>query len=339
MNGYRELVVSVARQNKFDDFYVAEAMLPWRCTDQSHRILDRYRDIGYDFITITVALDDTAEEALRTIAELDALIEKANDRFQLVRSVSEIAEAQASGKLAISYNFQGTLPFGRSIELVPAFAKLGVGQVLLCYNQTNLVAGGCAEAQPDGGLTRYGRTLVQALSASKIIVDCSHVSESASLETIALSDGPVIFSHSNAMSVYPHYRNVTDDQIRACAESGGYVGVNGLNLFLGDELAEAETLFRHIDFIATLVGPDHVALGLDYVQFEDPIDAYYETHEDAWPTNWYNGRPMRGIKSAQPEIVWDLADMMARAGYEKEDMAKILGGNVRRVAERVWAGD
>lgn len=215
--------------------FLADAMLPWRCTDQSHAILDRYRDIGYDYLTITVALDDSTEQALLTIAELNALIARVPDRFRLVRRAADIAQAQAEGQMAISYNFQGTLPFQRSLDLVPVFADLGVGQVLLCYNQTNFVACGCAENH-DGGLSRYGTSLVKELTAARFILDGSHVSERATFDTMELIDGPFIFSHSNAMSIYPHYRNITDDQIRACAATDGYVGINGLNLFLGDEL-------------------------------------------------------------------------------------------------------
>jgi membrane dipeptidase len=317
------------------DNFLADGMLPWRCTDQSHAILDRYRDIGYDFVTITVALDESTEQALLTIAELNALIARAPDRFRLVRSARDIAQARSAGQMAISYNFQGTLPFQRSLDLVPVFADLGVGQVLLSYNQTNLVACGCAEKH-DGGLSRFGRSLVKALASARIILDGSHVSERATFETMELTDCPFIFSHSNAMAVYPHYRNITDDQIKACAETGGYVGINGLNLFLGDELAESETMFRHIDHVVQLVGPQHAAVGLDYVQFEDPIDAYYETHEDAWPTNWHNGRPMRGIRSAQPEVVIELLKNMRNAGYGDDALKLILGGNILRVAEQIW---
>lgn len=319
---------------------VCEAMLPWECTDKSLVILDRYAACGFDFISITMATDDSpgdaAGDALRSIAELRCLVGSAPAKFQMVRTAADIEHIAAAGKVGISLNFQGTLPFGKTLSLVEPFYELGVRQVLLAYNQQNFVCEGCSE-RTDSGLSKFGVSLVKELHRVGVLVDGTHCGYRATMEAIEIGDGrPFIFSHSNAFSIYPHYRNIKDDQIRACAATNGFVGINGLNLFLGDIDARAETMFNHIDHIASLVGIDHVGLGLDYVQFEDPIDDYYERNPDVWPTNPYNGRPMRGIRSAQPEVLSDLVKLMLEHGYSIESVRKVLGLNYLRVTKTVW---
>lgn len=318
---------------------VCDAMLPWLCTDQSHAILSRYHSIGFDFISITVSSDDEtcdpAAYALRAIGKLRRLIAERPEQYVLAGTVSEIRAASLSRRLAINFNFQGTLAFGKSTDLVWAYRELGLRQVLLAYNQANFVCDGCSETR-DGGLTKVGVRLVKALNEAKITVDGTHCSPRATFDAMELSTQPFIFSHSNCHSVYPHYRNITDNQIKACAETGGFIGINGLNLFLGDEIGGSEAIFRHIDHVATLVGYQHVGLGLDYVQFEDPIDAYYAVNQDTWPVNPYNGRPMRGIRSAQPEQVVEVTELMLRHGYTTAMVEAILGGNYLRVSEQIW---
>ena len=318
---------------------VCDAMLPWLCTDQSHAILSRYKSIGFDFISITLSSDDEACDpagyALRAIAKLRQLMSERPDQYALAGSVEDVHAARASGRLGINFNFQGTLAFGKSTELVWAYRELGLRQVLLAYNQANFVCDGCSE-RTDAGLTKVGIRLVRALNEARITVDGTHCGRRATFDAMECSTHPFMFSHSNCHSVYPHYRNITDEQIKACAATGGFIGINGLNLFLGDDIGGSEAIFRHIDHVANLVGPQFVGLGLDYVQFEDPIDAYYEANEDTWPDNPYNGRPMRGIRSAQPEQIVEVTELMLRHGYSAQVVEGILGGNYLRVSQKIW---
>lgn len=317
---------------------VCDAMLPWLCTDQSHAILRRYHAAGFDFVTITVAGDDSpgdaAGDALRSIARLSALLAERPEAYRRVHRAADIVAAREAGQLAVGFNFQGSLPYGKSPELVAAFAALGVRQTLLAYNQMNFMCEGCSE-RSDAGLSRMGEILVRAMHAAGVIVDGSHVGRRATLDAMALGIAPFVFSHSNCEAVHPHYRNITDEQIRGAAATGGFVGINGLNLFLGDEESRSETIFRHIDHVATLVGPQHAAIGFDYVQFEADIDAYYARTPHVWPTP-ANGRPMAGFRSAQIEQVAEVTALMLEAGYPRAAIEGILGANYLRVARAVW---
>jgi membrane dipeptidase len=169
-----------------------------------------------------------------------------------------------------------------------------------------------------------------------MVVDCSHTGRRSSLEAIEWSSTPPIFSHSGAYSVCRHIRNIHDDQIRACADRGGVIGVVGIGAFLGDAAARAETMFRHIDHIASLVGPQHVGIGTDFVKDIEQIwDAMRALKDSSWPdptgTQLYEGGCF------QPEQLSRLVEIMLDHGYTPEIVQGVLGENFRRLFSEVEA--
>jgi membrane dipeptidase len=109
--------------------------------------------------------------------------------------------------------------------------QLGVRQIHFAYNRNNSVADGCHDVAR--GLTPLGHRMVQAVNDNGILMDCSHTGRLCSLEIMNASSKPVIFSHANPYTLVPHGRNVTDEQIHACAATGGVVCISGLSFFLG----------------------------------------------------------------------------------------------------------
>jgi membrane dipeptidase len=92
-------------------------------------------------------------------------------------------------------------------------------------------------------------------------------------------------------------------------------------------------IFRHIDHIVQLVGPDHVGLGLDYVYDTKELDEYISAHPETWPTDRGYGAPVTFL---EPERIPDIVGVMLNHGYSKEAVLKIIGGNHLRVASAVW---
>src|SRR5690606_13646147 len=133
-------------------------------------------------------------------------------RFAVVSSVGEILQAKEDGKMSITFDLEGANCLDGRIEMIGLFHTLGVRQMLLAYNLNNQAGGGCND--DDRGLLPFGRDVVDEMNRCGMFVDVSHCGYRTSMEVFDYSRKPVIFSHSNPKSLYKHYRNITDEQIK-----------------------------------------------------------------------------------------------------------------------------
>ena len=302
--------------------------------------LPRFVAAGVDVISLTVQNLPGADIARATmhLARVRAGIAARSDRMMLCTSVTEIRRAKATGKLALILNHQDGSPLGGMPEMVEVYHRLGIRVALLAYNAKNGLADGCAE-RTDEGLTSLGRRVVAAMLSSGMLCDGTHMGRRSSLEMAeicAAAGRPMAFTHSNAHAVYPHYRNITDEQMRACAATGGVIGVNGLGEFLPDDEAGTDAIFAHLDHIVTLVGPRHAGIAMDYLRDEDRFWASVRATASAWPDPPGGVRQGRGSRFAQPEQILELTDRMVRAGYPDAAVTDMLGENWARLCEAAW---
>ena len=316
---------------------VCDMTLPWL----HHYMVDedvtlpRYKRAGIDFVSLTVNITrNSLAETVRHISDVKAHIRSRSAQMVFAASAEDIRAAKASGRLAVGLHFQGTEPLDGAIELVQTYYDLGIRHMLLAYNQKNAVGDGCAE-RTDCGLSRFGMRLIEEMNRVGMLVDGSHTGYRTTMEAMEVCQAPFIFSHSNAYALVPHYRNIHDDQIRACARSGGLIGINGVNEFLGNADASTASMFEHIDYMSTLVGPQHVGIGLDYVKDLSAIWKWTLENPELWPAN--NGLPAPKPAHAQPEQISELAALMLSRGYSEQDVRGILGGNFLRVMQDAQA--
>lgn len=298
--------------------------------------LERYRDAGASFVSINVGFDPIPFETCVTVLASfrRGILADDEQRFVLARTTADIHRARRDGKLAVAFDLEGTEPLGGQPAMVSAYYELGVRTMLIAYNHRNRAGGGCHD-DDDPGLTDLGRAIVAEMNAVGMVVDATHCSYRTSMELFERSSSPVIFSHSNPRALRDHERNVLDEQIRACAATGGVVGINGVGIFLGENDSRTATVVDHIDHVVDLVGPEHVGLGLDYVFDQAELNRYLRENPELFPAGkGYTGWDHYGF--VEPERLPDLTACLLGRGYEDDDVRRILGGNFLRVAESTW---
>ena len=315
------------------DALVWDNTLPWGPGYADGETLVRFQAAGVDVISLSVMGPEAMlEGTIRQIARVRAAIRAQPDRMVLCGTADDILAAKAAGKLGLVFNLQETDMLEGKLEMVQAYYDLGVRHMLLAYNVRNHVGDGCGE-RTDGGLSRWGLEVVAEMNRVGMLVDGTHTGYRTTMDAMAACTAPFIFSHCNAYAVHGHYRNIRDDQIRACASTGGVVGLNGLGEFLDDDAAPSTAIFRHLDHMVQLVGAEHVGLGMDYVRDTARFWGWVRDNAHMWPPGPSN---RTGSAFAQPEQIEELTDMMLRAGYGDAAVRGILGGNWLRVARQVW---
>jgi membrane dipeptidase len=279
-------------------------------------------DVGYDVIEWTTAV--------KNLASYITWLEKHPDRFVLVRRADDIMNAKRSGRMAISFDIEGMNMLNGDASMVSLYYRLGVRQMLFAYNLNNLAGGGCHD--DDHGLTQFGRRVIGEMNRVGMLVDCSHSGYKTTMQAMEMATQPVVFSHSNPRALRAHGRNIVDDQIRACARTGGVVAINGIGLFLPDRQATSQTIVDCIAYVRDLVGVDHVGIGLDY----SPVstEGVLNKHPEYWPPSEYGEGGFSS--SAGPAKLPEITDAMLARGWPTDDVRKVLGRNFLRVAETVW---
>jgi membrane dipeptidase len=298
----------------------------------------RLHAAGVNYVSLNVGADmNPISQVMSVIAGYRATIAADPERYVLVSSVDDIIQAAADGRIAISFDLEGALPLLEQPEMVDLYAHLGVRQIHFAYNRNNSVADGCHDAPR--GLTSLGHSMVEAVNRAGMLMDCSHTGRVCSLDIMGASSQPVIFSHANPYTLVQHGRNVTDEQIRACAATGGVVCVSGLSFFLGSERPGADDVARHVAYIADLVGVAHAGIGLDICFQQAGLDDTPPGDFD--PSYWWPasaGYSMDKPPSFTPPEVWrELPAALRKVGMSEADVALVLGRNMMRVAQQVWS--
>jgi membrane dipeptidase len=300
--------------------------------------LDALRAAGVDYVSVNVGMDmNPVSQVLSVIAGFRATLAAQADRYVLASSVSDIERAAALGCLAVGFDLEGAMPLLEQPAMVALYRDLGVRQIHFAYNRNNSVADGCHDVER--GLTALGRRMVKAVNDAGLLMDCSHTGRRCSLDIMSESRKPVIFSHSNPAALVEHGRNVTDEQIRACAATGGVVCVSGVSAFLGTATPSATDVARHAAYVAGLVGAAHVGIGLDISFHQEGIDGDPPGNFDPgywWPRSAGYDRAISRITYTPVDTWRVLASALRDAGMTGDEAAGVMGGNMLRVASEVW---
>jgi len=304
------------------------------------QMVDVYAKAGVTFAVFTVVDDypNSIEQTVRLIAENRRFFLSHPERYVLADSADDVRRAKAEGKLAVGLSFQGTNALLGELSMVETYRHLGVIQMLLAYNAANFAADGCHEKR-NAGLSLYGRRLVAEMNRVGVILDVSHTGERSSLEALEITERPPVFSHSTPRKFAPHDRNITDEQIVACAQKDGVICMSGVGLFMDAERQKATIakLVDTLEYVAQLVGARHAGIGLDYIIDAEGMARYLRTNAGLYGNG--DQYPADGIIDfASPSVLPEVASELTRRRYTDEDVRGILGENYLRVMEANQCG-
>ena len=263
-----------------------------------------------DFSTVTDGYNQLYKIYNNFIKELG----ENEKHIALAHNAKEIASVRGEGKIAALLTIEEGAIIDNKLERLDEFHKMGVRLITISWNFENCI-GFPHSAEPElmnKGLKPFGKDVVTRMQELGMIVDVSHLSDGGFWDVVKLSKKPFVASHSNSRSLCGHTRNLTDEMIKALADSGGVTGVNFVCKFLStDEEGTISQMVDHVKHIHKVGGIDVLALGSDF-------DGTVKPSELMNCSNYQK-----------------LTEAISRAGYSDDEIEKICWKNAMRVVEQV----
>lgn len=290
-------------------------------------------------------------DSIERIAAVHKLAQDIPNELALCTTADEVRRAHKQGKIAALMGMEGGHMINNSLPILRMYAALGVRYLTLTHSINTDWADSSGDQPKHNGLTDFGKDVVRELNKLGVMVDISHVADKTFWDALAVSQAPMIASHSSCRAISGHARNMTDEMIKALAAKGGVIQINYLDQFIDNDLFEYskkaqpltrelmqkypgienaakrreevarefgpapkvgwEKIIEHIDHAVKLVGADHVGLGSDFD----------------------GGSMPEGMKDVTglPKIT----EALLAKGYSESDIRKILGENLLRVLGEV----
>ena len=214
------------------------------------------------------------EDLLHLFNKMLDSVEKENasfgERFKIVKTIEDLDRFFKDDKMYIVKGIEGlkVIENEKSLEIIDRLYKLGYRVCSLAWNEENALATG-TKGRVERGVTELGEKCILKMNILGMVIDVSHLNEKSFWDVVKISKKPIIASHSASYKLCNHVRNLTDEQIRAVAKTGGVVGVNAFRNFLDDddELRNLEKYIEHIEHIISVAGIKAVGLGFDFCEY------------------------------------------------------------------------
>ena len=257
-----------------------------------------------------VEYDDVAAEVGNMVADVSQ-----QDGIVRVGNAADIEDAKQQGNIGFLPTLEH-LPIGNRIERLDQLYSMGIRLAGITYNRRNYIGDGMNERNP-GGLSDFGIEVVRRMNDLGMAIDLSHVSTPSALDAIEFSRVPCVFSHNAAYTLRPNRRTRRDEELTACAENGGLICITAVpNSLSDDPEQDIECVLDHYDYMANLVGVDHVGIGTDttvgdHVAFHRVVMG--RDGPDQLPAPYLNG-----LES--PADGGNITRGLIRRGYSDEDI-------------------
>ncbi len=254
---------------------------------------------------------------LEQIELVHQMCQRYPDDFEIALTAGDVKRIVGQGKIASLIGVEGGHSIENSLSRLRELYDRGARYMTLTHSRNLDWADACTDEPKVGGLNAFGEEVVREMNRMGMLVDISHVSPECMRKTLAVTQAPVIYSHSSARAICDHVRNVPDDILKLTAANGGVVMVNFYTGFcLPKKQLDIDRRCRgdfriivdHIEHIIKVAGIDHVGIGSDF----DGIPRLPRGMEDV---------------SCYPAITQELLNR----GYDRQQIHKVLGGNALRV--------
>ena len=311
--------------------------------------LDQVRRSGITAVNITVNgwPRDEASAYQATLAKMSSWtreVEAHPDVLAFGRSVDEIRDAKASGRLALVYGFQDGTPFQDDLDRLEAFHEAGLRIVQPTYNVRNRLGSGSLVPE-DTGLTELGLEAVERMESLGILLDLSHCGPRTTRDGIEAASRPVCISHSGCSAIYDHPRSKDDATLRRLAEGGGVIGIYLMPFLNAEGAPTAEDVIVHLEHALDVCGEDHVGIGSD--QGIVPLDVggdFRARFEEVSRQRAASGiaAPREDTIPYVPQLnhprrMETIAGLLSRRGHPDRVVEKVLGANFMRLFDEVWS--
>lgn len=261
------------------------------------------------------SLKQATDYAVERLQEVKRQENINSSRMGIAYTSSDILRLKETDKKSILLGVENGYAIGKDLNNLRLFKKLGVSYITLCHNGANDICDSARGEAEWGGLSPFGKQVVDEMNRLGMMIDLSHAAESTSYDVLKQSKVPVIASHSSVRTLCDHPRNLTDEQIKAIAACNGVVQICLYGGFINkdSEKASLTDAINHIDYIVNLVGVDYVGIGSDFDGDGEII----------------------GCRSSNELI--NITVRLLQKGYSETDIQKIWGGNLLRVMNEVQA--
>jgi membrane dipeptidase len=308
-------------------------------------MIEDWRRQGYDALIIPQGILDVATlcpvadplaHAMRVFGRWNGFVAAHPDDLMLITRPESFDRVRASGRIGFLVGTHNAGEIFRTVDDVDLFHDVGLRHGLLtCFGQNRLGTSADEGEGRDGGLTRFGRAIVERMNKLGMAVDVSHCGLKTRREAIDASAKPALITHGNAAAVCPGPRNNPDEILKALAANGGVIGLMFWRpMVRSEEPVTVEHALDHFDHVCQLIGPQHVGLGL-----ETPMEGFDSCENALRPASKVSY--LETVRSMDiPELcghdrIRTLVAGLLRRGYADADIAGILGGNFERVFRRI----
>jgi membrane dipeptidase len=258
------------------------------------------------------------------------------------RRVDDIRRAHDEGRLALVASLEGAAMIENELDRIDILYGFGVRAMGITYSEANALGSGLKERR-DGGLTAFGRRAVERMNKLGMLIDVSHCGDQTSLDVIEESRDPILMSHIGARALWDTNRMAPDDVLRACAAKGGVIGIEAAphtTISAEHRRHGLDSYMDHFQYIAELVGIDHVGFGPDtlygdHVGLHQVYAANLSLKESHGSQRFEHVEYVEGLENPT-ENSHNIIRWLVKHGFSDDDIAKVVGGNALRLLEQVW---